>query len=63
MPTVHVVWLPRDMETKRKVAARFTEVLVEEAKCSAEAVHIRFHDTPAENFADGGVLMPDTKKQ
>lgn len=62
MPTVHVVWKPRDTQTKRKVAERFLQTLVDEAKCPPEAVHIMFHDTPPENFLDAAVLNMETKK-
>lgn len=63
MPHVHITWAARDTETKRQVAKRITEVLVEEAKCPASAVHIAFLDNPRENFANGGVLLVDEKEQ
>lgn len=62
MPMVQITWVARDTETKRKVAARITEVLVEEAKCSPDAVHLAFIDNPRESFANGGILLADEQK-
>ena len=63
MPQVNIVLLQgRTTEQKRKVAKRITEVLVEEANATAEAISISFVEVPAENYASGGVLVADKRK-
>ncbi len=60
MPLVHITLLEgRTTEQKRKVAARITDVLVEEAGAKREAIVVAFHDTPRDSYASGGVLMCD----
>jgi len=63
VPQVQIVMLQgRTTEQKRRVAERITEVLVEEAKATAEAISISFVEVPAENYASGGVLVADKRK-
>jgi phenylpyruvate tautomerase PptA (4-oxalocrotonate tautomerase family) len=44
------------------VAQRITEVLVEDAGASREAINISFVEVPKENYASAGVLVVDKKK-
>ena len=62
MPVVQITLLEgRTTEQKRKVAARITDVLVEDAGARREAIVVAFHETPHESYASGGVLMSDKK--
>ena len=60
MPVVQITMLEgRTVEQKRKVAARITDALVEEAGAKREAIIVAFNDTPRDSYATGGVLMSD----
>ncbi|HMK30111.1 MAG TPA: tautomerase family protein [Terriglobales bacterium] len=62
MPHVQITLLKgRTSEQKRKIAARITEVLVEEAAAAKEAISIAFVDVERDSFARGGVLIADRK--
>jgi 4-oxalocrotonate tautomerase len=62
MPHVQVTLLKgRTAEQKRKLAARITDALVEEAKTDREAIVITFVDVEKDSYARGGVLMADRK--
>jgi len=62
MPLVQITMLTgRSVEQKRKLAARLTEVMVEEAGAHREAVVVTFHEVSKESYAAGGVLMADRK--
>src|SRR5579862_2282791 len=63
MPQVQITMLVgRTLEQKRRVAQRITEVLVEDAGASREAISISFVEVPKENYASAGVLVVDKKK-
>jgi 4-oxalocrotonate tautomerase len=63
MPQVQITMLEgRTLEQKRRVAQRITEVLVEDAGASREAINISFVEVPKENYASAGVLVVDKKK-
>lgn len=62
MPHVQVTLLKgRTAEQKRKIAARITDALVEEAKTDREGIVITFVDVEKDSYARGGVLMLDKK--
>ena len=63
MPHVAITLLKgRTLEQKRKVAARITDVLAEEAGAKREDTTIAFVEVERESFAHGGVLVSDKKK-
>lgn len=60
MPLVQITLLKgRTVEQKRKVAERITQVMVEEAKATKEAVVITFVEVTREDYASAGVLLAD----
>lgn len=60
MPVIQITLLKgRTIEQKRKVAARLTDVLVEEAGAKREAVTVTFVEVTKEDYASGGVLLAD----
>ena len=62
MPHVQLTLLSgRTTEQKRKIAARITDVLVEEANTAREGIVITFIDVKKDSYARGGVLMLDKK--
>ena len=62
MPVIQVTMLKgRTVEQKRKLAERFTQAMVEEAKATKEAVTITFVEVSREDYASGGVLIVDKK--
>ena len=62
MPLIQVTMLKgRTVEQKRKVAERLTQVMVEEAKATKEAVVITFIEITREDYANAGVLLADKK--
>jgi 4-oxalocrotonate tautomerase len=63
MPHVQITWVEgRSPEQKRKIAERITSVLIEDGKAKRENIHVAFLDTPATNYAEGGVLVLDQKR-
>jgi 4-oxalocrotonate tautomerase len=63
MPHVQITWVEgRTPEMKRKIAERITAVLVEDGKAKRENIHVAFHDLPATNYAESGVLVADQKR-
>jgi len=63
MPHVQITWVEgRSQEQKRKIAERITSVLIEDGKAKRENIHVVFLDTPATNYAEGGVLVLDQKR-
>jgi 4-oxalocrotonate tautomerase len=63
MPHVQITWVEgRTPEQKRKIAERVTAVLVEDGKAKRENIHVSFHDVPATNYAEAGVLVVDQKR-
>ena len=62
MPMIQVTMLEgRTVEQKRKLAARLTDALVEEAGAKREAITVAFVEVSRESYATGGVLMADKK--
>ncbi len=60
MPVVQVSLLEgRTTEQKRKLAARITDAMVEEAGARREAVVVTFVDLPRDSYASGGTLVVD----
>jgi 4-oxalocrotonate tautomerase len=63
MPHVQITWVEgRTPEQKRKIAERITNVLLEDGKAKRENIHVSFHDVPATNYAEAGVLVVDQKR-
>jgi 4-oxalocrotonate tautomerase len=63
MPHVQITWVEgRTPDMKRKIAERITAVLVEDGKAKRENIHVAFHDVPATNYAEAGVLVTDQKR-
>jgi 4-oxalocrotonate tautomerase len=63
MPLVQVTMLEgRTADQKRKLAARLTDAMVEEAGARREAVVVTFQEVSKEAYASGGVLMADKPK-
>jgi 4-oxalocrotonate tautomerase len=62
MPHVQITWVEgRTPEQKRKIAERVTHALIEDGKAKRENIHVSFHDVPATNYAEAGVLVVDQK--
>ncbi len=60
MPLVQVTMLQgRTVEQKRKIAARITDAMVEEAGARKEGIVVTFVEVSKESYASGGVLMVD----
>ncbi len=60
MPLVQVTMLQgRTVEQKRKIAARITDAMVEEAGARKEGVVVTFVEVSKESYASGGKLMAD----
>ena len=47
---------------KRKIAERITAVLIEDGRAKRENIHVSFHDVPATNYAEAGVLVADQRR-
>ncbi len=63
MPHVQITWVEgRTPEQKRKIAERVTAVQIEDGKAKRENIHVSFHDVPATNYAEAGVLVLDQKR-
>lgn len=63
MPHVQITWVEgRSAEQKRAIAEKITSVLIEEGKAMRENIHVAFHDVPATNYAEAGVLVIDQKR-
>ena len=63
MPHVEITWVEgRSPEQKRKIAERVTAVLIEHGKAKRENIHVCFHDVPATDYAEAGVLVVDQKR-
>jgi 4-oxalocrotonate tautomerase len=62
MPLIQVTMLKgRTVEQKRKLAARITDAMVEDAKAAKEAVVVTFIEITREDYANAGVLLADKK--
>jgi 4-oxalocrotonate tautomerase len=63
MPHVQITWVEgRTPEMKRNIAERITTVLIEDGRAKRENIHVSFHDLPATNYAEAGVLVADQKR-
>ena len=63
MPLVQITMLTgRTADQKRKLAARITDAMVEEAGAKREVVVVTFLEVERESYASGGVLMADKGK-
>lgn len=63
MPHLEITWVGgRSPEQKRKIAERVTAVLIEDGKAKRENIHVSFHDVPATDYAEAGVLVADQKR-
>ena len=63
MPLVQITMLTgRTADQKRKLAARITDAMIEEAGARREAVVVTFLEVERESYASGGVLMADKAK-
>jgi 4-oxalocrotonate tautomerase len=63
MPHVQITWVEgRTPEQRRKIAERVTAALVEDGKAKGENIHVSFHDVPATNYAEAGILVVDQKR-
>ena len=63
MPHVQITWVEgRSPEQKRKIAEKVTQALIEEGRAKRENIHVSFHDVPATNYAEAGVLVVDQKR-
>jgi 4-oxalocrotonate tautomerase len=63
MPHVQITWVEgRTPEMKRKIAESITSVLIEDGRAKRENIHVSFHDIPATNYAEAGVLVADQKR-
>jgi len=63
MPHVQITWVEgRTPEQKRKIAERVTQALIEDGKAKRENIHVSYHDVPATNYAEAGVLVADQKR-
>jgi 4-oxalocrotonate tautomerase len=63
MPHVQITWVEgRTPEQKRKIAEKVTQTLIEEGRAKRENIHVSFHDLPATNYAEAGVLVVDQKR-
>ena len=60
MPIVQITLLKgRTQEQKRKLAARVTDAMVEEAGASRAAIVVTFVEITKDDYASGGVLLSD----
>jgi 4-oxalocrotonate tautomerase len=60
MPLIQITLLKgRTVEQKRKIAARLTDVLVEDGGAKREAVTVTFVEVTKEDYASAGVLLAD----
>ena len=63
MPHVQITWVEgRTPDQKRRIAERVISVLIEDGKAKRENIHVSFHDVPATNYAEPGVLVVDQKR-
>jgi 4-oxalocrotonate tautomerase len=63
MPLIQVTMLQgRTIDQKRKIAARITDTMVEEAGARREAIVVTFVEVSKESYASGGELMIDKAK-
>ena len=62
MPHVEITMLAgRTTEQKRRLVARITEAVMEEAGCTRDVVSMSFVEVAEDGFARGGMLYADSK--
>ena len=55
MPLVRIgIWAGQDLEMKRRLARRVTQVVAEEIGCPAQAVTVLLGEVPKEDWFIGG---------
>jgi 4-oxalocrotonate tautomerase len=60
MPSIQIIMLKgRTTEQKRRLVARITDAIAEEAKTPKEGVVVTIIEVEREDYARGGVLMAD----
>ncbi|MGO8683486.1 MAG: tautomerase family protein [Thermoleophilia bacterium] len=60
MPIIEVkLWTGQTREQKAELAQRLTDATVAVVNCPAQAVTIRFEDSPQADWAQGGKLMDE----
>ena len=59
MPSITVGVPKRDIDTKRKLVARLTDLVVEIYGVPKEAITVVIEENPPENIGVGGVLLAD----
>jgi 4-oxalocrotonate tautomerase len=60
MPHIQITMLTgRTIEQKRKLVARVTDAMAEEAKTPKEGIVVTIVEVEREDYARGGVLMTD----
>ena len=63
MPVVIVeMWKGRSIEQKRRLVQAITDIMVKEANCSKEALHVIIHDIPLDSWGTEGILSVDEFK-
>jgi 4-oxalocrotonate tautomerase family enzyme len=63
MPHVAITWVSgRTPETKKTIAERVTQLLVDEGKAKRENIHVTFHDLPPSDYAEAGVTVADQRR-
>ncbi|MBI1738634.1 MAG: 4-oxalocrotonate tautomerase family protein [Acidobacteria bacterium] len=63
MPHVQITWVAgRSAEQKRKITQRVTQALVEDGRAKLENIHVTFHDLPATDYAEAGVMVADQQR-
>jgi 4-oxalocrotonate tautomerase len=63
MPHVQITWVEgRTPDQKRKIAERVTQALMEDGRAKRENIHVAFHDVPATDYAEAGLLVADQKR-
>ena len=63
MPHVQITWVEgRTPDQKRKIAEKITQTLIEEGRAKRENIHVSFHDVPATDYAEAGVVVAEQKR-
>ncbi len=63
MPHVQITWVEgRSVEQKRAIAEKITQTLVDDGRAKRENIHVSFHDVPASDYAEAGILVTDQKR-
>jgi phenylpyruvate tautomerase PptA (4-oxalocrotonate tautomerase family) len=54
MPNVDIVCVSLDPVAKRSLNSGLTQVFCDKAGCGVDAVHLRYHEVPLNNYVVGG---------